>query len=74
MEGPMTLCVAKIDLVNEETHWERSAFTEVVILVANMNMLDIQLDSIEYRGQEAQANRLIEVCLNLLFTLVVLLW
>ena len=36
-------------------------------------MLDIQLDSIEYRGQEAQANRLIEVCLNLLFTLVVLL-
>lgn len=52
VEGPMTVCVAKIDLIDQESHREWAATAEEIILVPNMDMLDIQLDTVEEGREE----------------------
>lgn len=62
----MALCVAKIDLVNEEAHREWSTPAEVVILISDMDMFDIHLNAVEERGKEGEADRRIKLRLGLL--------
>lgn len=58
---PVAVCVRKVDLVDDETHRERSILTKVVVLVAYMNTLDVQLNSIEEVSDEAEADWLFEL-------------
>ena len=52
MECPVTVCISKVYLVNEEAHGKRSAPAEVIILIPDMDVLDVHLDSIEEVGDE----------------------
>ena len=57
----MTVGVSKVDLIDQESHREGSGSAEVVILIADVDMLDVQLDSIEKRGQETETDGLLKL-------------
>ena len=61
MKGPMTVRVAKVDFIDEEAHRERPVPAEQVVLVPYVDMLYIQLDSLEERSEEGDANRLLKL-------------
>ena len=47
MESPMTIGVSKVYLINKKSKWEGATLAEEVVLVADMHVLNIQLDSTE---------------------------
>jgi len=66
VEGPMTVSVAKIDLINQESHREGAATAEEIIFIPNMDMLDIQLDTVEEGREEGKTDGLLKLLLLLL--------
>ena len=66
----MTLSIAKVNLIYQESHRKRAASTEVVILIPDMDMLYVHLNAIKERGEERETDGL----LKLLFLLRILLF
>ena len=57
----MTGRVAKVDLIDQETHGKWPTSTEVIILVSDVNVLYIYLDAVEERREEGETDRLLEL-------------
>lgn len=47
MESPMTIGVSEVDLINKKSKWEGATLAKEVVLVADMHVLDVHLDSTE---------------------------
>ena len=74
VEGPMSISVSKIQLVDQETKGERSTHAKVVIFIADMYAVYIQLNTVKDVCDEAQTNGLFKfiicgflACSSLLF-------
>ena len=61
VEGPMTISVSKIYLVDQETKGERSTHAKVVIFIADMYSVYIQLNTIKHVCDEAETNGLFKL-------------